>query len=151
MSAPLLTQQTPIQNVVIDPSTLSSPSSQSLWDRISRWVSENKAAVYTVAGVAVVVTGAGVIYYLSDSKKASQESPVPRKSKNQRRKEKKAEEERKAQEEQAAGTGTWCHHLDRIGLTTVLNSLALPKQPEESSEELPEVNEAIVESLSQEV
>jgi mitochondrial import receptor subunit TOM70 len=105
MSAPPLTQQTPIQNVVIDPSTLSSPSSQSLWDRISRWVSENKAAVYTVAGVAVVVTGAGVIYYLSDSKKASQESPAPRKSKNQRRKEKKAEEERKVQEEQAAGTG----------------------------------------------
>lgn len=40
----------------------------STWDRISSWVSENKAVVYTIAGVAVVVTGAGVVYYLnSDS------------------------------------------------------------------------------------
>ena len=38
------------------------------WDRISSWVSDNKAVVYTIAGVAVVVTGAGVVYYLtSDS------------------------------------------------------------------------------------
>lgn len=43
-------------------------SSSSTWDRISSWVSENKAVVYTIAGVAVVVTGAGVVYYLnSDS------------------------------------------------------------------------------------
>lgn len=43
-------------------------SSSSTWDRISTWVSENKAVVYTIAGVAVVVTGAGVVYYLnSDS------------------------------------------------------------------------------------
>ena len=40
----------------------------STWDRITSWVSENKAVVYTIAGVAVVVTGAGVVYYLnSDS------------------------------------------------------------------------------------
>lgn len=43
-------------------------NSSSTWDRISSWVSENKAVVYTIAGVAVVVTGAGVVYYLnSDS------------------------------------------------------------------------------------
>jgi import receptor subunit TOM70 len=39
----------------------------SVWDRISTWASENKAVVYTIAGVAVVVTGAGVAYYLTDS------------------------------------------------------------------------------------
>lgn len=39
--------------------------SSSLWDRVSTWVSENKAAVYTVAGVAVVVTGAGIVYYMN--------------------------------------------------------------------------------------
>ena len=33
--------------------------SSGLLDRISAWVSENKAVVYTIAGVAVVVTGAG--------------------------------------------------------------------------------------------
>ena len=41
-------------------------SSSGLWDRLSTWVSENKAVVYTIAGVAVVVTGAGVVYYLND-------------------------------------------------------------------------------------
>ena len=44
------------------------PVESSLLDRISTWVSENKAVVYTIAGVAVVVTGAGAVYYLnSDS------------------------------------------------------------------------------------
>jgi import receptor subunit TOM70 len=40
-------------------------SSSGLWDRVSSWVSENKAVVYTIAGVAVVVTGAGAVYYLT--------------------------------------------------------------------------------------
>lgn len=45
---------------------ISAPSST--WDRITSWASENKAVVYTIAGVAVVVTGAGAVYYLnSDS------------------------------------------------------------------------------------
>lgn len=88
---------TPTQ-VVLDTSKLPPSSSQSVWDRITNWVSENKAVVYTIAGVAVVVTGAGVVYYLSDSKKPSGGAPssTPKKSKNQRRKEKKkAEEEKK--------------------------------------------------------
>jgi hypothetical protein len=38
-----------------------------VWERISTWVSEHKAVVYTVAGVAVVVTGAGVVYYLNNA------------------------------------------------------------------------------------
>jgi import receptor subunit TOM70 len=88
---------TPTQ-VVLDTSKLPPSSSQSVWDRITNWVSENKAVVYTIAGVAVVVTGAGVVYYLSDSKKPSSgaSSSTQKKSKNQRRKEKKkAEEEKK--------------------------------------------------------
>jgi hypothetical protein len=90
---------TPTQNVVLDTSKLPASTTSSVWDRISKWVSENKAVVYTIAGVAVVVTGAGVVYYLSDSNKssASSTSASPKKSKNQRRKEKKkAEEEKKA-------------------------------------------------------
>src|SRR5262245_56470676 len=39
-------------------------AASSVWDRIKTWVSENKATVYPVAGVVVVVTGAGVVYYL---------------------------------------------------------------------------------------
>jgi len=87
---------TPTQ-VVLDTSKLPPSSSQSVWDRISNWVSENKAVVYTIAGVAVVVTGAGVVYYLSDSKKPSggASSSTQKKSKNQRRKEKKKSEEEK--------------------------------------------------------
>ena len=48
-------------------SSASTPAQSSLWDRITTWASENKAVVYTIAGVAVVVTGAGVAYYLSDN------------------------------------------------------------------------------------
>lgn len=43
------------------------PADSTLWDRVSKWVSENKAVVYTVAGVAVVVTAAGVVYYIKNN------------------------------------------------------------------------------------
>ena len=50
------------------PAAIPVSPSPSVWERISSWASENKAVVYTIAGVAVVVTGAGVVYYLnSDS------------------------------------------------------------------------------------
>ena len=68
-------------------------SSSSLLDRVSNWVSENKAVAYTIAGtLVVVVTGAGVIYYSSDSRR-NKAAPGPRKSKKERRKEKKDAEE----------------------------------------------------------
>lgn len=38
------------------------------WDRLTKWASENKTVVYTAAGVAVAVTGAGVVYYLNGSR-----------------------------------------------------------------------------------
>ena len=66
-----------------------------LWDRVSTWVSENKAVAYTIAGTVVVITSAGAIYYFSGSKTP----PAPsekRKSKKERRKEKKAAEDAKA-------------------------------------------------------
>jgi import receptor subunit TOM70 len=49
------------------PDFASSTPPSSVWDRIATWASENKAVVYTIAGVAIVVTGAGVAYYLTDS------------------------------------------------------------------------------------
>lgn len=75
--------------------TTASPSPSppsSLWDRISTWASENKAVVYGIAGTAVVITGAGVVYYLSGSinnKNSASTSAEKRKSKKERRKEKK--------------------------------------------------------------
>jgi hypothetical protein len=42
-------------------------SSSGLWERLTHWASENKTVVYTIAGVGIAVTGAGVIYYLNDN------------------------------------------------------------------------------------
>lgn len=95
----------PAQNVVVDTSSLPSSSSASVWDRISKWAAENKALVYTIAGVAVVVTSAGVVYYLTDSGRATQGTPAPaekKKSKKERRKEKKRAEEQKQAEKAAS-------------------------------------------------
>lgn len=41
------------------------PVESSVWDRFTNWASENKTLVYTIAGVAVVATGAGVVFYLN--------------------------------------------------------------------------------------
>lgn len=41
-------------------------ATDSIWDRISRYVSEHKAVVYTI-GAVVVVAGAGGIYYVSQN------------------------------------------------------------------------------------
>ncbi|KAL5333369.1 hypothetical protein BJX70DRAFT_381260 [Aspergillus crustosus] len=125
----------PSKNVVVDTASLPSSSTTSVWDRISKWVSENKALVYTVAGVAVVVTSAGVVYYLSDSnrpeKSAGTSSPEKKKSKNQRRKEKKkAEEEKKAQ--------------------TSIPDDKTAKATEAPSEDIPDVDEATVGQLDEE-
>lgn len=65
MSAP--TPMPPQRSVPVPDFASSSTQSSSVWDRISTWAAENKAVVYTIAGVAVVVTGAGVAYYLTDS------------------------------------------------------------------------------------
>jgi len=69
---------------VIDTSSIPS-APPSFWDRASRWASDNKAAVYTIAGVTVVVS-AGAIYYYS-----SQPSPSsgPTAERKQARKDKK--------------------------------------------------------------
>ncbi|KAJ5819998.1 mitochondrial outer membrane translocase receptor [Penicillium riverlandense] len=125
---------TPAQNVVLDTSKLPASSSASVWDRISNWVSENKALVYTIAGVSVVVTTAGVAYYLSDSKGgAGAAAPAEKKkSKSQRRKEKKkAEDEKKSK-------------------TASVQDESTAKKAEEPAEELPEVDEATVGQLSEE-
>lgn len=43
------------------------PADSSAWDRISSWVSEHKAVVYTIAGVTVAVAAGGVVYYSTNS------------------------------------------------------------------------------------
>lgn len=46
------------------PNSISVPVEGSVWDRITDWATENKTIVYTIAGVTVVVSGAGLVYYL---------------------------------------------------------------------------------------
>ena len=71
-----------------------SRAAPSLWDRVSTWVSENKAVAYTIAGTVVVISSAGAIYYFSNQKGSTPSTPTEkRKSKKERRKEKKAAEE----------------------------------------------------------
>jgi import receptor subunit TOM70 len=84
-----------------EPAASVTPSSSSLWDRITSWASENKAIVYTIAGTAVIITGAGAVYYLSDSRRTkTMPSAEKKKSKKERRSDKK-----KAEEQSKPGTG----------------------------------------------
>ncbi|KAG5940365.1 TOM (translocase of outer membrane) complex component [Claviceps monticola] len=108
---------------------LDAPSST--WDRLTSWVSENKAAVYTIAGVAVVVTGAGAVYYLNSDSKSKSES-APKLSKKERRKRKEAE--RKAAETKESSS------VESNAKTATV----------ESEEELPEVDEESVKNLTPE-
>ena len=99
----------PARGTTLDTSSFSAPTpSPSLWEKISTWASENKAVVYTIAGVAVVVTGAGVVYYLSDLRKDLQTDPVTgekkRASKKERRKAKKEKEKEKLEPEKDTAT-----------------------------------------------
>lgn len=81
----------------VDPTPVAAiPTDSSLWDRISTWASDNKAVVYTIAGVAVVVTGAGVVYYVNSS--GSKSDSPPRLSKKERRKRKEADRKADAAE-----------------------------------------------------
>jgi hypothetical protein len=75
--------------------------SSSFWDRLSRWASENKAVVYTIAGVTVVATGAGIYYYSSASKEEDAGAADKKRAKRDKRKAKKSDE--KAKEDGKAG------------------------------------------------
>ncbi|MCJ1326439.1 TOM (translocase of outer membrane) complex component [Thelotrema lepadinum] len=114
--------------VNLDSSAVSSPS---LWNRVSNWVSEHKTVVYTVAGVAVVVTGAGLVYYLRDSSQ-DQDSINRRASKKERRKAKKEKEaaEKTVKEEEQSSRN---------------KSATVETAP---PEDLPEVDETTVNTLS---
>ena len=93
-------------NTALDTSSFSPPTtSLPLWDRISLWASKNKAAIYTIAGVAVVISGAGVVYYLSDSRRTAKvevSEDIKKASKKERRRAKKEKEREQEQERKDA-------------------------------------------------
>lgn len=97
-----------------------------VWERFTSWASENKKVVYTVAGITFIATSAGVIYYLSSP--PTQSDQYSKKSKKEKRKARKEVEDATSR-------------LDSSG-----------SQPSvETEEELPEVDETSVASLSEEV
>ncbi|KAI0473083.1 mitochondrial precursor protein [Xylariaceae sp. FL0804] len=113
--------------------TAAVPVESSVWDRFTNWASENKALVYTVAGVAVVVTGAGVVYYLNaDSKPDAPAQPRP--SKKERRK-------KKAEERLAEATES---------STATANEKPKPATVETPQEEIPLIDEDTVEQYTPE-
>ena len=67
------------------------PSASGVWDRISSWAAEHKGAVYTIAGVTLVVTAAGAVYYFGDSapKLTPEELAERKKARKQRKAAKK--------------------------------------------------------------
>ena len=144
MAPPILPPSVPLPMTMPVPTTTTTPvtlpADSSVWDRISTWVSENKAVVYTIAGVAVVVTGAGAVYYIrnsSDSKGSS-----PKLSKKERRKRKQLEKEAEVEAAAAAEAAKKAES-------------AQPLEPKtatvEAADELPEIDENTVQQLSEQV
>jgi import receptor subunit TOM70 len=126
--------------------------SQSVWDRISAWASEHKAVVYTVAGVTLVATAAGVYYYVSSAPKkdggAEEDSSTSkRKAKKDRRKIRMEVEEKLTDQSK--------NRMDSAGKvsSSADNQSAAMKssQPTVEEDELPEITEEYATSLNEAV
>jgi hypothetical protein len=137
----------------------SATSSSSILDRLGTWASENKAVVYTIAGTAVVITGAGVVYYLSESRKNNKGASVSaekRKSKKERRKEKKAAEEgnraTSTAKDEEAGNSFYAVPAIPTDSPAIAPAPAAPKVATvEAEDDVPQIDETTVDSFSQEV
>ncbi|KAK5075271.1 TOM (translocase of outer membrane) complex component [Lithohypha guttulata] len=119
-------------------------SNSSLWDRVSTWVSENRAVAYTIAGTVVVVTAGGVVYYLSHSPEKNLEAQNhAKKSKKERRKEKKEQQEAASREQPESG-------VKLIDEEAAIGVQAPKPATVEAEDEVPEITESTVEAFSPE-
>lgn len=81
-------------NTGLQSSSISEPASSSLFDRVSSWASENRTTAYTIAGAVVIVSGAGIVYYLSSSSRfPTDEKKRPSKKERRRAKQEKSKDE----------------------------------------------------------
>ncbi|KAL8695752.1 MAG: hypothetical protein Q9224_003186 [Gallowayella concinna] len=130
------------RTTALDTSSLSSQSSSlPLWDRLSTWASQNKAIVYTIAGVVIVITGAGVVYYNSESRTIGRESGLDEKKRASKKERRKAKKEKDKEQSDPQNE-------------PVLEQPPKPKTPTvepDPSDGLPQVDPSTVESLSDEV
>ncbi|KAG9551990.1 hypothetical protein KCU79_g12920, partial [Aureobasidium melanogenum] len=100
------------------------------------WASEHKAAVYTIAGVTLVATGAGIYYYTSESAPTPQDLEAAAEKKRARKENKKAK--KNAQREQKSPSPE-------------TKSQEKPQPASvQSEDDVPEVTESTVASLSDE-
>ncbi|KAG8529483.1 TOM (translocase of outer membrane) complex component [Bacidia gigantensis] len=130
-------------NTRLSPSSLPADSSSpAVWERLSTWASENKPLVYTIAGVAIVGSGVGAVYYYSRSGDGSHGGRVQEKkqklSKSQRR---KAKQEKESAQVSSASQPASETPKDPQRVATV--------QPD-PLEGIPPVDESTVDSLSSE-
>ncbi|KEQ85988.1 hypothetical protein D6C86_06642 [Aureobasidium pullulans] len=125
----------PSTQAASQPSFVKLEPSSSLWDRITGWASEHKAAVYTIAGVTLVATGAGIYYYTSESAPTPQDLEAAAEKKKARKENKKAK--KTAQKEQKSPTPE-----------TKPQEKPQPASVQ-SEDEVPEVTESMVGSLSE--
>ncbi|KAF2007630.1 mitochondrial precursor proteins import receptor [Amniculicola lignicola CBS 123094] len=120
------------------PVVVPAPASNSLWERVSGWASEHKGVVYTVAGLTLVVSAGGVIYYLNADSSDSAGSAATKKRKTKRDRKKAKERADKDAAEKKGGP--------------VLEEAAEPKKASVAAaaadDELPEVDESTVGTLS---
>ncbi|KAK4556655.1 TOM (translocase of outer membrane) complex component [Recurvomyces mirabilis] len=109
-------------------------ATSSFLDRASAWYRDNKIAAWTIAGVTVVVAG-GTVYYLSTSPRPPKVSEQDKQSKKERRKAAKKDVPKVVEtEESRADTKAGAPQTASVS--------------EEAPEELPQVTEQSVGSLS---
>jgi import receptor subunit TOM70 len=111
--------------------------SNSLWDRISSWASENKGVVYTIAGITLVVGAGGAVYYFSsDSRQNNTAASNKRKKQRDRKRAKERADNGPAKDNEKAASAS------ESKKTTVTAA---------DEQELPDVDESSVGALSDEV
>ncbi|KAG9943060.1 hypothetical protein KCU85_g8919, partial [Aureobasidium melanogenum] len=126
----------PATQAASQPSFVKLEPSSSVWDRITTWASEHKAAVYTIAGVTLVATGAGIYYYTSESAPTPQDLEAAAEKKRARKENKKAK--KNAQREQKSPSPETKSQEKPQGASV------------QSEDDVPEVTESTVASLSDE-
>ncbi|KAF3941005.1 hypothetical protein ABW19_dt0210572 [Dactylella cylindrospora] len=122
------------------PATAAIPldASSSIWSRFSSWVADNKAVAYTVGAVVIVVTGAGVVYYVNSAKsdevkkigEAPPDTPTAEKTDGSVRKKKKKSKKPKKDGEEKTSDGD--------------AKKAVPPPTVETEKEIPDITEESV-------
>ncbi|KAI5203537.1 hypothetical protein AUEXF2481DRAFT_370814 [Aureobasidium subglaciale EXF-2481] len=127
----------PAANAASQPSFVKLEPSSSLWDRITGWASEHKAAVYTIAGITLVATGAGIYYYTSESAPPTPQDLEAAAEKKKARKENKKAKKNAQKEQKSASPEPKVQEKSQTASV-------------QSEDDVPEVTDSMVASLSEE-